>query len=367
MVWIVAPVEVRRSHRYGFSSGPQKQHSLVKIKCSAIEERTVKSIKNRSASKSTAWQGELALEYASEQLAAQSGDRIQPGQSNKTSLVYRYAKAPLKVQRPFYPEGPSVCHSVIVHTAGGMVGGDRLHLSLTAQPHARALVTTTAASKAYGKTNAVAEQAVVIKVGQGACLEWLPQELILFDGARYRQHLRVDLDPDAVWLGWEITRLGRTLRGERFTQGEWRSHLEVWQQGRPLWIDPQGIGGGGAMMTSGHGLNSCPVIATLALVGRDVPPAVMAQVRACWDQCNLPRESKVDSYGRMVSQCIHPVASQAGVSRLQSGIVCRYRGNSTLQARRWFVAVWHLLRPIYLCRPVCLPRVWPDLHRPAAS
>ncbi|MGK7888650.1 MAG: urease accessory protein UreD [Leptolyngbyaceae cyanobacterium] len=324
----------------------------------------------------TGWQGELALEFGaiappmmsspfpeqSKTLPATPQTNPQANSQTQTQIVHRYATAPLKVQRPFYPEGPSVCHSVIVHTAGGMVGGDRLSLSLQAHPNARALITTPAASKAYGKTDVTAEQTVNIKVGQGACLEWLPQELILFDGARYRQHLRVELEPDAVWLGWEIARLGRTMGGERFTRGEWRSHLEVWQQGRPLWIDPQGIQGGGEMMTRAHGLDHCPVIGTVALVGRDVTPDVVAQIRACWQPNPLHSNLSVmpNAQGDDTNSSM---PDQIGVSRLQSGIVCRYRGHSTLQARRWFVAVWQILRPIYLLRPVCLPRVWPESQR----
>lgn len=317
----------------------------------------------------TAWQGELTLEFAP---VVESGEPLgaTPSpptlSSTKTQIVHRYAKAPLKVQRPFYPEGPSVCHSVMVHTAGGMVGGDRLQIAVQAHPQAQALMTTAAASKAYGKTNAVATQSVRLQVGAGACLEWLPQELILFDGARYQQDLRVDLAPDAVWLGWDITRLGRTLRGERFTAGEWRSHLEVWQQGRPLWVDPQGIQGGTEMMASGHGLNHCSVIGTFALMGREITPDVVTQVRDRWHQCPPSTNTLVipnpgpESTNSQHHQH-HP--SQIGVSRLQSGLVCRYRGHSTLEARRWFMAVWQILRPIYLARPACPPRVWPESQR----
>lgn len=57
------------------------------------------------------WYGKLNLVYA---------DR-----ERKTQLIYNHQQAPLKVQRPFYPEGEKVCHSVILHTAGGVVGGDR--------------------------------------------------------------------------------------------------------------------------------------------------------------------------------------------------------------------------------------------------
>jgi urease accessory protein len=51
-------------------------------------------------------------------------------------------------------------------------------------------------------------------------------------------------------------------------------------------------------------------------------------------------------------------AAEVGVSRLMSGLLCRYRGSSTIEARQWFISVWNLVRPLYLQRPVCIPRVW---------
>jgi len=143
------------------------------------------------------------------------------------------------VQRPFYPEEPDVCHSVMLHTAGGVVGGDRLSLNFRLGPNAHTLITTAAAGKIYRSNGLEARQSIQMQVATGACLEWFPQEIIVFNGAIYRQDLRVELDPGASWLGWEITRFGRSARGERFLQGEWRSHTEIWQQGRPLWIDRQ--------------------------------------------------------------------------------------------------------------------------------
>jgi urease accessory protein len=81
------------------------------------------------------WHGKLNLVYAHRQ--------------NTTTLIHNQNQAPLKVQRPFYPEGQEVCHSVILHTAGGVVGGDRLSCNFHLQPNAQALITTAAASKIY--------------------------------------------------------------------------------------------------------------------------------------------------------------------------------------------------------------------------
>ncbi len=72
-----------------------------------------------------------------------------------------------------------------------------------------------------------------ITLEANACLEWLPQETILFNQAQYQQNLRVDLAPGATFCGWEIVRLGRSARQESFNQGCWQITLDVWQGGQP--------------------------------------------------------------------------------------------------------------------------------------
>lgn len=257
-------------------------------------------------------------------------------ENNITYLIPRRVQAPLKVQRPFYPEGSGVCHTVILHTAGGVVGGDRLDLNLQLDPFAQALITTATAAKVY-RSHRLAKQTIQIKIAAGACLEWLPQETIVFNGAIYQQDLRVELATGATWLGWEITRFGRTARGEQFLQGYWRSRTEVWQQGQPLWIDPQFLRGG-TMLNSPHGLAGQPVVGTLAWVGQAVSPELVTKVRSLW--------TVVERRG------------EAGVTSLPQGLLCRYRGPSSWEARNWFTDVWNLLRLSFLNQPACLPRVW---------
>lgn len=267
------------------------------------------------------WHGKLNLVYADRQ--------------DTTQLIYNYQQAPLKVQRPFYPEGEKVCHSVILHTAGGMVGGDRLSSNIHLQPQAQALITTAAASKIYRSNGLQARQTIQMQVDANACLEWLPQETILFNGAIYRQDLRVELATGASWLGWEITRFGRSARGEKFLQGEWRSHTEIWQQNVPLWIDRQCLPGSEDIFHSPHGLAGKPIVGSLVWVGGAVSAEIVQKTRNLWDG-----------------------EGEAGVSQLQHGLLCRYRGSSTSEVRNWFIDVWLLLRVSFLNRGNCIPRVW---------
>jgi urease accessory protein len=273
---------------------------------------------------STGWHGNLNLIYAK--------------RAGTTQLIHNQNQAPLKVQRPFYPEGPTICHSIILHTAGGIVGGDHLSSDFHLQSNAHALITTAAAGKIYRSNGTTARQNIQIHLEADAYLEWLPQESIIFNGAIYRQHLKVELAPKATWLGWEITRFGRSARGEQFLQGNWRSHTEIWQQGQPLWIDRQQLTGGEEMFNSPHGLAGQPVVGTLAWVGQPATPEIVEKARFLWQTAEHQGE--------------------AGVSRLTAGLLCRYRGQSTSEVRNWFTDVWQLLRPSFLGRTSRLPRVW---------
>jgi urease accessory protein len=269
------------------------------------------------------WHGVLNLVYSKPKLT--------------TQITHAYSKAPLKIQRSFYPEKENICHSVILHTAGGIVGGDLLSQNIKLQTGAQTLITTAAASKIYRSNGKQARQNINIQLENSSYLEYLPQETIVFNSAVYRQNLRVEIVPGATWFGWEITRFGRSARGEKFLQGEWRSDTEVYQQGNPLWIDRQYLLGQ-ENFDSSNGLAGKPVVGTLSFIGRSIEPEIITKARNCW----LDRE----------------YSGEAGVTQLISGLVCRYRGNSTKEVKEWFIDVWQLLRLNYLGIPITKPRIW---------
>jgi len=253
----------------------------------------------------------------------------------RTELVEQYSSSPLLVQRSFYPT-PAQCQTVILHTAGGMVGGDRLSQSITLAENTQALVTTATAGKIYRTNGLTATQNTQISIANQAHLDWMPQESIVFKEACYSQNLHLELEPGGSVLLWDITRFGRSARGEKFTQGEWRSQIEVWQQDKPLWIDRQYLFGSETTVTSPHGLASQPIIGTLVWLGKPISKEFMAHL---YQHKHVP-----DNLG--------------GASRLTQGLVCRYRGDSTAQVRDWFGQVWNFLCEQYLERSSHAPGVW---------
>jgi urease accessory protein len=290
----------------------------------ALSVAEVSKIQNpKSKIQNPNWHGKIDLQFI-------KTDRL------KTELWRNYACAPLKLQRPFYPEG-DICHAVLLHSAGGMVGGDRLSYKIDLAPESRVLVTTAAATKIYRSNGSIATQQIEINVGDNACLEWLPQETILFDRAEYRQDLRVNLGTGAIWCSWEIVRLGRSASDEQFTQGRWQNSIEVWQHGKPLWIDRQRIDG-----DFWHSLQSTaaqPILAVFVILGCPVTADLVAKARGLWQDPDAP-------------------SLTWGVTALPGGLICRYRGNDRQAVQQWFIVVWDLLREQYLDRRACIPRVW---------
>jgi len=251
----------------------------------------------------------------------------------KTTLSRKVHDGPLVVQKPLYPEGPSVCHAIVVHPPGGIAGGDELSLQVKTGSGASTLLTTPGAAKWYRSAGPLAKQNVALDV-QGA-LEWLPQETIVFDGALAQTAYEVDLGAQAGIIGWDIVCLGRTGSGERFTRGSLRSSIQIRREGRLLWLERGRIDGGGRLLDSPAGLAGSPVFGTLYASFHDFNKIILDELR----------EQK-------------PAIGAGAVTRLPGILLARYLGGSSEAARHYFIALWRILRPALLGREAIEPRIW---------
>jgi urease accessory protein len=148
-----------------------------------------------------AWHGQLDLNYR------KAGDQ---------TLAHDRHEGPLRVLQRLYPEGPGVCHHVLVHPPGGIVGGDELNLDAQLAPGSHALLTTPGATRFYRSSGPVARQSVQATLADGARLEWLPLETLAYRSCVADNHLRFDLAPGAEMMGWDILALGLPAAGEPF-------------------------------------------------------------------------------------------------------------------------------------------------------
>jgi len=246
--------------------------------------------------------------------------------ADRSVLADRRHDGPLVVQKPLYPEGGAVCHAIVVHPPAGIAGGDELELHARAGDGAHALLTTPGAGKWYRSGGPWAQQKLRFEVA--GALEWLPQETIVFEGARARLQTEVRLQGEARFLGWEILCLGRTGSGEKFGKGEIRLDTTLYRDGRLLWLERGRIEGGGALLDSPAGLQGRPGCGTLVASGA---PFDLAACRA-----------------------IEGLA----VTQLPGVLIARYLGDSSEQAKRLFARLWMILRPALFGREAQLPRIW---------
>jgi urease accessory protein len=188
-----------------------------------------------------AWHGTLNLTY-----------RIDRSSGTPRCLVADHHDGPLRVLAALRPEGLLICHSVIVHPPGGIAGGDRLDLRLTLGDGAHALLTTPGATRFYRSAGESATQSVQARLADGARLEWLPLETLVYPGALAESRASFELAPGAEMIGREIVALGLPTAGQHFHRGSFTQHLElpgVWLErgtldakDRTLLDSPLGLG-----------------------------------------------------------------------------------------------------------------------------
>lgn len=142
--------------------------------------------------------------------------------------VARYQHTgPLRILQSLYPEGEGICHNVLIHPPGGLVGGDTLSIEMHAAAHSHAVITTPGATRFYRSEGAWAVQQTRLHIQSGARLEWLPLEAICYNGCLARNVVQFQLEPEAEIIGWDITSLGLPSSGLPFEHGVLEQHLEM--------------------------------------------------------------------------------------------------------------------------------------------
>lgn len=128
---------------------------------------------------------------------------------------------------------------VFLNTAGGLTGGDRMNWTLDLAPGAQAVATTQTAERAYGARPAhgPARAEITLKLGEGAALDWLPQETILYQHSALSRHTQVEMAPGARLLYAEAVVLGRAAMGETVTDLHLDDRREVLRDGVPHALD----------------------------------------------------------------------------------------------------------------------------------
>lgn len=262
--------------------------------------------------------------------------------ADKTVLADMRFSGPLRVQRAFYPEA-ELCHSYLLHPPGGMVSGDHIDISLNLAADAKVLLTTPSAGKVYcADANDVAQrQDVTLSVAQGASLEWLPQETIVFDGSNAQFSTLIKLEGDAKLIAWEMLGLGRQAGDLPYEQGKLAQHIRIERDGHCILLESFSLDDELSLLTSKLGLMGFSQFGCLYLSTTDAE-------FACEELVELIREHLPEPDAHLIAAATH-----------KPGLVAvRAFADDAERLRNLFITIWHRLREPVLARPACEPRIW---------
>jgi len=272
------------------------------------------------------WHGRLELRYR------RDGDR---------TVVHDRHHGPLRVLASLYPEQPGICHNVLVHPPGGIVGGDVLDIDVELAVRSHGLITTPGATRFYRSAGESAVQTLRARVADGARLEWLPLETICHRGTLAQNRMRFELAPGAEMIGWDLLALGLPASGEAFDQGRVTQQIEV----PGAWLERGVIDGADTrLLDSPLGFAGHRVLATMWMAaGTALTPA--------------RRDALLDAAREVAAG--HPLQRTAGAtSPHDEVVVLRVLAPRVEPAMNLLGFVWKRWREAAWGLAACAPRVW---------
>jgi urease accessory protein len=277
------------------------------------------------------WLGHLTLDYRLD------GQR---------TLAHDLHHGPLRVLQRLYPEGDAVCHHVLVHPPGGIVGGDVLDIAATLAPGTHALITTPSATRFYRSAGEVAQQSLVAKVADGARLEWLPLESIAYRGCRAENRMRFELAPGGEMMGWDLLALGLPAAGEPFDDpAHPHAHYTQSIELPGVWLER------GTVRSNDSRLLDSP----LGWAGQRVMGTLWLAAGQALGKAR--QDALLDSARELIDA--HALKSQAGcTSPHDQVVVLRVLADRVEPAMQLLGAVWARWREVAWQRAACPPRVW---------
>lgn len=272
------------------------------------------------------WDARLNLRYQSQ------GDR---------TLAHFEHSGPLRILQSLYPEGTGVCHNVLIHPPGGLVGGDSLELNVRVAPHAHGLITTPGATRFYASEGEAAAQRTRLHLEPGARLEWLPLESLCYSGCIAHNQLRMELAPGAELLGWDVCALGLPQAGQPFERGQLLQELEL----PGVWLERGLIAAHDErLMNSPLGLAGQRCLGTLFFASGSALPT-----QRCEQGLALARQA-ID---------IDPLSAWAGATQPHPQVMLvRVLAPMVEPAMALLRRIWSLWRTYFWQLPACAPRVW---------
>ena len=268
------------------------------------------------------WHGEINIDFEYRKAVS------------KTVMASVSHKGPLRVQRPFYPEG-EVCHLYLLHPPGGVVGGDTLKINVQSAEHAQAFVTTPGSTKFYRSAGSLATLEQTLSIKKDGLLEWFPQENIFFPGAKTKLKTEIHLQAGANFSGWEINCLGRPVNNEKFTHGEVDAGFYLYREGEIFFVDRLKVNTEKQLSASaglrGYAMNALFI-------------------------CTGCKEAEVEAARGIINQL--SVDFPVGITLLDDVLVLRALANQSEKLQAVIIPVWQALRHSVFNLSPMQPRIW---------
>jgi urease accessory protein len=233
-----------------------------------------------------------------------------------------------------------VCHVYLLPPPGGVAGGDRLTTRIDVDQGAATLITTPAATRLYRSEGPESSILNLLEVASQARLEWLPQETILFGGARARVRTEVKLRGNARFIGWESCCVGREAFGDHYATGSVSMDLRLSLDDRPLLQERLPLIAGSRFLDAPWGFAGRRVLGTLYATPADADTLVALRA-------SQSVETRLEGS--------EPLKAATLVDGL---LVYRVLGHRSEAVRSALIDAWRTLRPLVMGRPPCTPRIW---------
>jgi urease accessory protein len=244
------------------------------------------------------------------------------------------------------------CILPVLHTAGGLVGGDLLESQVNLENNTKVLLTTSSAQKVYGSVGrskinpkgSFSKQKNVINILNNSHLEYLPQETIIFANGLYDQMFKVSMSESSSFLFTDLIRLGRSSSGESIEGGIFRSKLEIRRNNDLFdeWEYVDQIELSKASYVAKSGMDYMPVFGSLVWI--------------CEKDFS---KSKIINLVGNIKKIFKESDGDLSIGILENGVSVRFLGASTQDARKCFFCIWKQIRSVSgFCEPK-YQGVWP--------
>lgn len=280
---------------------------------------TLSLARTKSLKPAPSWHASLQLDYVRK--------------NRKTIPNHVQHIGPLRVQRPFYPEGNSVCHTYLLHPPGGVVGGDLLSTTVNLANEAHAVLTTPGATKIY-RNNLACQIRNQLNLEDNAILEWMPQETLVFSESTSQLATTIHMQPSSQLFFWDVACLGMPAMNTRFEKGCLRQKIKLFVGEDLQLIENNAFAGGSKMLRERWGLQNYYVTSLL--------------IMSASSELNITELREV----AQSSKILH------GLTQKGNFFVCRALADDAEAIRKMFIELWKVWRKKVLNKDATLPRIW---------